>query len=146
MKNVSLLDNQFIKSEVLKLYFIPGWGLSMSFKGLHTVPVFSSLDLHLHTVPIFSSLDLHLKVFIYANKFNSYEFLQSQTGGNSKFQCRLAPTLMEVSITYTTPSAAHILPVTLRQKAIRLLQTSTASPPSNKFKFVLNCNFSYVSF
>lgn len=39
----------------------------MSFKGLHTVPVFSSLDLHLHTVPIFSSLDLHLKVFIYAN-------------------------------------------------------------------------------
>lgn len=29
-----------------------------------------------------------------------------------KFQCRLASTLMEVSVTYTPPSAAHILPVT----------------------------------
>lgn len=106
----------------------------MSFKGLHTVPIFSSLD-------------LHLKVFIYANNsLIPMNFYKDRLEETLKFQCRLAPTLIEVSVTYTPPSAAHILPVTLRQKAIRLLQTSTASPPSNKFKFVLNCDFSYVSF
>lgn len=70
MLNASHLDHQFIKSEMLKLYFIPGWGLCLFFKCLHVVPIFSSLD-------------LHLKVAVYANKFNSYQFLQSQAGVNS---------------------------------------------------------------
>lgn len=71
MKNVSLLDNQFIKSEVLKLYFIPGQGLGMSFKGVHAVPIF------------FFPRSSSQGIYTCKQQLNSYEFLQSQAGGNA---------------------------------------------------------------